>query len=322
MKTIAVLFLILCILSCNDKTQQLNTIKTDTQDFNDNSPFLIVLGTVQDAGSPQINCRKACCSSLFKKPDPSRKVVSLGIVDPRANSTYLIEATPDIAEQLKVLNSFLVNKKSDIPSSILLTHAHIGHYTGLMYLGKEATSSKKVPTYVMPRMNLFLRENGPWSQLVSQENISLVEINNGDSISLGSLTIIPIQVPHRDEFSETVGYKIIGPNNKVLFIPDIDKWSRWEKDIISMVNNVDVAYLDATFYNGKELNNRDMSQIPHPFVVETMAIFDSLNEDIRGKIHFIHFNHTNPLLNPSSTEYKECSSKKYIISSYLDRIQL
>jgi pyrroloquinoline quinone biosynthesis protein B len=265
---------------------------------------LVVLGTIQDAGSPHIACKKACCENLFKKSNPLRKVVSLGIIDPQNNKSFLFEATPDISSQVKNLKQFL-NSDNELPNGIFLSHAHIGHYTGLMYLGKEATNASQVPVYAMPRMKKFLESNGPWSQLVSTNNITLQEIENQREIKLTSnVKVIPFTVPHRDEFSETVGYKIIGPNKSVLFIPDIDKWEKWETDISAAITEVDYAFVDATFFDGKELNSRDISQIPHPFVIESMELFKALPSEEKQKIHFIHFNHTNPILNPESDAVK------------------
>jgi pyrroloquinoline quinone biosynthesis protein B len=113
--------------------------------------------------------------------------------------------------------------------------------------------------------------------------------------------VTPFLVPHRDEYSETVGYMIAGPNKKALFIPDIDKWEKWDRSIATELSKVDYAFLDATFYDGEELN-RDMSEIPHPFIVETMQLLKELPSSEKNKIHFIHFNHTNPVLDSNSAQ--------------------
>ena len=105
----------------------------------------------------------------------------------------------------------------------------------------------------------------------------------------------PILVPHRDEYSETVGYKIEGQKKSALFIPDIDKWHRWNRSIIDEVKKVDYAFLDASFFKEGELK-RDMSKIPHPFTSETTTLFENESLETKGKIHFIHFNHTNPTI--------------------------
>jgi pyrroloquinoline quinone biosynthesis protein B len=269
------------------------------------SVTLIVLGTVQDAGSPHIGCIKDCCRYLFTNPDHSRKVVSLGIADTINSRTYLFDATPDITYQMMSLLSISGQNTKQTPDGIFLTHAHIGHYTGLMYLGKEALNAKNTEVYVMPRMKDFLENNSPWDQLTDLGNISLKLLNNNTEVKLNpSLRVTPVLVPHRDEFSETVGYKIEGVSKKALFIPDIDKWSKWDRNIKEELGKVDYAFLDATFYNENETGNSDMKEIPHPFVVESMELFKDLSETEKRKIHFIHFNHTNPLLDLNSPQSK------------------
>ena len=288
-----------------------------------NEVFLIILGNVQDAGSPHINCQKECCVALFENPDKGRKVVSLGLIDGVAKKNFLFEATPDISSQLRSLKQLSTFKTTDIPDGIFLTHAHIGHYTGLMYLGKEATNTKEVPVYAMPKMKAFLETNGPWSQLVNGKNISLKSLENKKEVQLTKqIKVIPFTVLHRDEFSETVGYKIIGPHKSALFIPDIDKWEKWETSIVSEIEKVDYAFLDATFYDAVEINNRDISQIPHPFVIESMGLFKNLSAFEKGKIHFIHFNHTNPLLNLESPQSKKVLENGFNIATFNQRIDL
>ncbi|MEM8508543.1 MAG: MBL fold metallo-hydrolase [Bacteroidota bacterium] len=286
------------------------------------SVSLIVLGTVQDGGSPHIGCKRDCCALLFEQPDPSRKVVSLGIIDHQNNMTFLLEATPNLPQQLKLLNT-TAQMDTEAPSGIFVTHAHIGHYIGLMYLGKEAMNANKVPVYTLPRMKRFLETNGPWSQLVRLGNILPVKVEFEETIQLSrDVQIIPLQVPHRDEFSETAGFKIIGPDKKVLFIPDIDKWEHWGKDIRSEIKNVDYAFLDATFFDGDEINTRDLSEIPHPFVQESIALFKTLPLSERQKIHFIHFNHTNPLLRTDSNASAAVLQQGYQIARFGQLLKL
>ena len=275
---------------------------------------LVILGNVQDAGSPQIGCKTKCCKKLFENHDENRKVVSLGLIDGENQKTYLFDATPDISSQMKTITQLEEVNTSEFTDGIFLTHAHIGHYTGLMYLGKEATDGKNTPVYVMPRMKDFLSNNGPWDQLVKRKNITLQQMRPNESISLSdSISVTPILVPHRDEYSETVGYRIKGPKKSALFIPDIDKWEKWDRNIIEEIKQVDYAFLDATFYSGKEINNRDISHIPHPFVIESLQKFKNLSPSEKNKIIFIHFNHTNPLLNKKSKESQYVIKQGYNI---------
>lgn len=302
MKPFLVFILALHLFSCNLNPSVSKDI--DLRSTN-NCPSLIILGTIQDAGSPHIGCKKPCCKNLFDHPENRGYVVSLGIVDPENKKNYLIECTPDFPMQSKWLKKFSSFSETELPDAIFLTHAHIGHYSGLMYLGKEAINASSIPVYAMPRMKTFLENNGPWSQLVSQKNILINPLLNNQAIKLSSsISVTPVQVPHRDEFSETVGFIIRGTNKRVLFIPDIDKWEKWESDIIKMIADVDIAFIDGTFYNGEEINTRNISEIPHPFISESIMLFDSLSSKEKNKIHFIHFNHTNRVIDSSSAEYK------------------
>ena len=254
------------------------------------SDYIQVLGIVQDAGYPHIGCEKDCCKAV----SPGDYFVScLGLVDKTNNKRYLFDATPDIHNQLNLLEKF---SDANLVDGIFLTHAHIGHYTGLMYLGREGLGGKNIMVYALKRMSRFLTKNGPWDQLVKLNNISIQTISNKEFVKLSeNIFVIPIRVPHRDEFSETVGYKIIGKSTKILFIPDIDKWDEWKKSIIEEVKLVDYAFIDGTFYNGSELN-RDMREIPHPSIEETLQLFSNQPVAERNKIYFIHINHTNPIL--------------------------
>ena len=275
---------------------------------------LRILGTVQDAGAPQIGCSKSCCIDRFNGTDTSLKVCSIGLVDNQ--STYIIDATPDFTSQSHDLNNYAGVGNKPVVDGVFLTHAHIGHYTGLMYLGREALGAKKVSVYAMPKFVDFIENNGPWDQLVALENIKLKALQNDQWVPLSdNLSIKPLIVPHRDEYSETVGYLIQGPKKSALFIPDIDKWSKWNQSIVDYVKQVDYAFLDATFYDQRELPGRDMSEIPHPFAIESMKLFSNLNSSDKSKIYFIHLNHTNPMLNPKSEAYKKVIEAGYHVAS-------
>ena len=321
MKKYSILFLLVLLLSCAENNSLKRIVETPKPKITTTS--LVVLGTIQDAGSPQIACAKSCCAYLFDNPDPNRQIISLGLIDIETNKTYLLEATPDIGGQMKRLTSFGKSANKHVVDGIFITHAHIGHYTGVMFLGKEAMDAWEMPVYVMPKMKNFLTVNSPWDQLVTRNNIVLKELANEMPVQLSqTLQVTPILVPHRDEFSETVGYKIRGPNKTALFIPDIDKWEKWDKNIIDEIAKVDVAFLDATFYSGKEINNRNLSEIPHPFIIESLEKFKDLPGQEKNKINFIHFNHTNPVLQPNSPEGRLVLKQGFNIAKINDVFEL
>jgi len=263
-------------------------------------PYVAVLGIAQDAGFPQAGCAKTCCRAVFAGEVPPRLPVCLALVDSDGRR-YMFEATPAFPRQLHALNRLAPARAAAAPDGIFLTHGHIGHYTGLMHLGREVMGAREVPVYAMPRMVAFLGGNGPWDQLLRLGNIRLHGIKaDTPEVLSARLRVTPFLVPHRDEYTETVGYLIEGPRRKLAFIPDIDKWSRLARPIEELIARVDVAYLDATFYADGELPGRNAAEVPHPFVTESLARFAALPESERAKVRFIHFNHTNPLLQPES----------------------
>lgn len=278
-------------------------MKEEKNSTQNSKQYITVLGVAQDGGYPHIGCQKICCANVYNGKSKRKNVVALGLVDLENLQKWIFEATPDMHTQLAELEQNHL-KNNIIIDGLFLTHAHIGHYTGLMYFGREAYGKKDIPVFAMPKMTDFLKNNGPWNQLVSLKNIQLKKLQHDSTIVLNNkLKVTPFLVPHRDEFSETVGYKIEGKNKSVLFIPDIDKWHKWKKSIIEEVKKVDYAFLDATFLNQKEVK-RAMTEVPHPFIEETVNLFQNETLTTKNKVVFIHFNHTNPALQKESEEQK------------------
>lgn len=285
-------------------------------------PYLVVLGTAQDGGYPQAGTPPGDAW----EPDRRRFATSLAIVDPGSGERWLLEATPDFRDQLHLLDRLA--PASGVPGldGILLTHAHVGHYTGLIHLGREIIGASAVPVHAMPRMVDFLRTNGPWDQAVGLGNIELHPLADARAVALNDrISITPFLVPHRDEYSETVGYRIQGPTRTVLFLPDIDKWERWDEAgtrVETVLTTVDVAYLDGTFFTDGEVPGRAMSEIPHPFIVETMNRFRDAPLEERRKIRFIHLNRTNPALFAGSAERARIEAAGFRVAELLEILEL
>ena len=287
---------------------------------NSQSEYIYILGNTQDAGLPHIGCQHPFCEDSFNVYEEHYST-SIAVVNSDLKKYILFEATPDITFQLNNLKKNIFDEFL-LPESIYITHAHIGHYTGLMYFGREALGAKDLMVRVLPRMSNFLQNNGPWSQLVDIKNIKIKEINFGSSTKeLANIDITPVKVPHRDEYSETAGYIIKGKNKKALFIPDIDKWEKWDRDLSQLAKEFDFLLIDATFYDSKEIN-RDISEIPHPLVTETIDLLSGLNTENRSKVYFIHMNHTNMMLDPNSELSKLITSKGFNIARLGQKLYL
>lgn len=277
------------------------------------NPYVLVLGIGQDAGVPQMGCDSPFCQKAWKDNKLKQTVSSIALVNPKTKERWIFDATPDLPEQFQLLKTE-TNDFSNNLSGIFLTHAHIGHYTGLMYLGRESMNSKDVKVFAMPRMKQMLETNAPWSQLVNIKNIALQSLQNKENVSLGeNISVEPFLVPHRDEFSETVGFKITANKKSLVFIPDIDKWQKWSEKLEDVVRENDYVLIDGTFYGDSEIN-RPMSEVPHPFVSETTELLKNLPMNEKNKVYFIHFNHSNPLVQGDKKKINELKKKGFNIT--------
>lgn len=306
------LFLMMLLVGCS---------RTSNKKTTSSKQYITVLGIAQDGGYPHIGCQKTCCQSIYKGLSKRKSVVSLGLIDKELNGKWIFEATPDVSTQLADLEQNHL-KKDNLIDGVFLTHGHIGHYTGLMYFGKEALGKKGTTVYAMPKMKNYLETSGPWSQLVELENIRIKELQQDSIVDLNSnVKVIPFLVPHRDEYSETVGYKIIGPKKAALFIPDIDKWQKWNRNIVEEVKHVDYAFVDATFFDANEVK-RPISEIPHPFIIETVSLFENETLETKNKVIFIHFNHTNSAIESNSEARKKIEKLGFRFASEGDHYEL
>lgn len=313
---------LLMLASCSSTRVSLSDSAGGPDSGGADRPYVLVLGTAQDGGYPQAGCKRECCAAAWRDASKRRGVACIAVIDPASEQRWMFDATPNFPDQLRLLDEIAPPASGLGLSGVLLTHAHIGHYTGLMYLGREALGARDVPVYAMPRMRTFLETNGPWDQLVRLRNIELRPMEAGRQVALNDrVRVTPLLVPHRHEYSETVGFRIDGPHRSVLYIPDIDKWDRWDRSIEDLITDVDAAYLDGTFFADGEVS-RPMAEIPHPFITESMRRFEPLAPEDRAKVHFIHLNHTNPALRPDSDARRRIDHAGFRLAEVGERIAL
>ena len=284
-----------------------------------------VLGTAQDGGVPQPGCARECCLRVRANDALRRYPVSLGIVG-ADGSTHLIEASRSLGEQFEIWHS--VDPVEGSLTSLSITHAHLGHVDGLGLFGKEAMGAKNLTLHCSESFAALIENNPPWHELRKQGAIvpNTWASNESFEPSPGcGFTINPIPIPHRDELSDNHALLIEGVGRNLLFMPDHDSWletlggstiRQWLSEL-----NVDIALLDATFWDVDELPHRDLSEITHPTVRESLEMLGGRMEG-DPDIRFLHLNHTNPLCNPSSPEVAELESKGWALASEGDSFTL
>lgn len=293
----------------------------------DLAPRVVVLGTVQDGGLPQAGCTCAQCAAARRDPARRRHVASLALVVPATGHTWLIDATPDLAAQIDRIHAWRSHPEGRPDrrpvDGVLLTHAHVGHYLGLALFGFEAVDTRDLPVYGSPRMAAFLRGNGPWSQLVARRNVELREFRPGEPFALDAgVTVTPIAVPHRDEFTDTMAFLFRGPRRALLYVPDTDAWASWPRPLPEVLRGVDVALLDGTFASRDELPDRDVAKIKHPLIVDTMDLLAPLVRAGGLRVLFTHLNHSNPALDPASPARRAIEARGFRVLAEGDELAL
>jgi pyrroloquinoline quinone biosynthesis protein B len=322
-----ILFVLCLVLACADERKEANPVNEPSVSKNTKGPAqakidgprVRILGIAQDGGLPHAACRCAQCSAARRDPTRGSFVASVGIIAPKAGQTFLVDVTPDVIAQLNLLADVRTLGSGNVDRApvdgAFLTHAHMGHYLGLAHLGFEAVNTKGMPLWCTEKMGAFLTKNAPWDRLVSQKNVALKPVRSGEAVALpDGISVTPISVPHRAEYTDTVGYYIAGSRSKILYIPDTSPWHVWSTPMLDALDGVDVALLDGTFYSGDELPGRDISKIGHPLIVDTMKRLESRVKSGKLAVYFVHLNHTNPALDPTSAARKAIEQRGFHVA--------
>ena len=270
--------------------------------------YALVLGTAQDGGMPQTGCYTPRCEAARRDP---RYVASMALIQPGAGRYYLVDATPDLTRQLDLIPGAAFRRRAQERrpfDGIFLTHAHIGHYLGVALLGREGLGISRTPCYCSPDMAEYLSTNGPWSLLVDEGRLYFpaVTVDEWHRVDY-SLSVKLIPVPHRHEFSDTVAFVFRGPTRSLLYVPDIDRWEDWQVGVEELVREVDVAFLDGSFYSPSEVPGRNIEDIPHPLIPNSMDLLQRAVDD-GNRVVFTHLNNTNPAHDESSAAARDIAT--------------
>jgi pyrroloquinoline quinone biosynthesis protein B len=274
-----------------------------------------VLGTAQDGGNPQFGT----ASSV----GPARTASSVAIVDD-AGRALLLDASPDLRLQQRRLRDGVPAYAARLDPApfdgVAITHAHMGHYSGLVHFGKEALGTTAVPLWVTPALAGFLRANQPWRTLLDDGNLDVRVVDPGVAFApWPGLEVTPVAVPHRGEHSDTVAFSVRTAGMRLLYLPDIDAWEPWP-EATGVIAGHDVALLDGTFFSGDELPHRDMAAVAHPLVPDTLERFGHLTAGRRLVI--THLNHTNPAADPSSPAAAAVTAAGFTVAEEMQAIAL
>lgn len=255
-----------------------------------------LLGTAQDGGIPQADC--ACLRCAAAAADPAlRRLPSCVAVAAGDSPPVLLDAAwalPEQAARLRRMREKGTGAERMLPfAAILLTHAHMGHYTGLVHLGREGASARAFPVHCTRAMGDFLAANRPFAHLLDRGEINLRLFEPGVPFAPApGLRATAIEVPHRNEDADTVCFRMESDGRSLLYLPDADVLPA---PLVAEIRAADLALVDGTFYTHDEVapgGRADGAAVPHPPVRETRKALAGA----RGRVLYTHLNHTNPLL--------------------------
>ena len=154
-------------------------------------------------------------------------------------------------------------------------------------------------------------------------NIEINAFKPGDALGIDArVRVTSLRVPHREEYSDTVGFLFTGSKSSVLYVPDTEPWAKWEPSLPAVLDRVDVLLVDGTFYSAAELPGRSVSSIGHPLITDTMDLLQHRVSAGKLKVYFTHLNHSNPVLDPASPERRAVESRGFHVAAELQRFPL
>ena len=276
-------------------------------------PEVVVLGVAQDGGVPHAGCLCLNCRAARSDPGRHHLPVSLGLVS--GDRFAMVDATSGFEAQHAMLwnhSSAACEWEAErfpAPESIVLTHAHTGHYTGLWQLDRSVLAASGTRVLGPPRTMQLLLDNEPWQAMQREGFIAMEQVGFNRPFELmPKIRMELLEVPHRSEWgTDTAALTLAGPQRKMLYLPDIDFWDAWDRDVLATVREYDIALLDGCFWVAPPRKG-----VPHPPVTETMDRLQEIAGDV--EIVFTHFNHSNPVLTQGSPERSTVEERGFRIA--------
>ena len=243
---------------------------------------LVVLGSGQDGGSPQLGSQGA---------STARTASSVAVVSDRMR--LLFDASPDLRTQSTVLWD---GRSGPVFDAVFITHLHMGHYAGLVHFGREAADTHRIPLHASPSVIDALEANEPWASLFRNGNLLPEPMES--PVRFERVEVRRLPVPHRPDISDASAFSVsVDGKPWALYLPDIDGWDLWDQAHVVVAAH-DLCVVDATFGAEDEVPGRDLATIPHPLVADTIERFGDLASSTT--IVLSHINHSNAINDPTS----------------------
>jgi len=277
-----------------------------------------VLGSAAGGGFPQWNCHCGTCEAARTGERARPRTQSSLAIRGDDGPWFLVNASPDLRQQLETLEPERVDGVRAPPiAGVLLTDAEIDHTAGLLLLRESATP---VRVFGDAGVERALRDGYPvlrmlerycdaeWQTLEPTRPQAL----EGSSLGVEAFPVggdAPRYLGGSDVELEASGFvfRDRATGSVVTYVPGL---ARLDDEVVARLAASDLALVDGTFWREDELarlgisdrSARDMGHVPLSGPGGTLEMLTRLE---RPRKALVHINNTNPILLEDSRERDE-----------------
>jgi pyrroloquinoline quinone biosynthesis protein B len=272
-----------------------------------------VLGSAAGGGFPQWNCHCEVCDAARAGVRAVPRTQSSLAIRGDDGPWFLVNASPDLREQLEALAAPPVDGVRTPPvAGVLLTDAEIDHTAGLLLMRESAT-----PLRVIGDAGVERALRGGYPVLAMLERYCGAEwqtLERGRRQPLEGLAVEPFaaggDAPRYlgpDVALEASGLVFSDTSGTVTYVPGL---ARLDDSMIARLAASDLVLVDGTFWHDDDLTRlglsdrtaRDMGHTPLAGPDGTLAVLAGLE---RPRKVLVHINNTNPILLEDSPERRQ-----------------
>ena len=274
-----------------------------------------VLGSAAGGGSPQWNCHCEVCEAARTGVRARPRTQSSLAVRGGQGPWFLVNASPDLRQQLETLDQRGVDGVRAQPiAGVLLTDAEIDHTAGLLLLRESATPLRvygdagveRALSDGYPVLPMLQRYCGAeWQPLEPGRTLPI----DGSSLEVESFAAGGDAPRYLDGKLEAAGFvfRDRATGGVATYVPGL---ARLDDSVVARFAASDLVLVDGTFWRHDELARlgisdrtaADMGHVPLSGPGGTLEVLAGLE---RPRTVLIHINNTNPILLEDSPEREE-----------------
>ena len=274
-----------------------------------------VLGSAAGGGSPQWNCHCEVCEAARTGVRARPRTQSSLAIRGGQGPWFLVNASPDLRQQLETLDQPGVDGVRAQPiAGVLLTDAEIDHTAGLLLLRESATPLRvygdagveRALSDGYPVLPMLQRYCGAeWQPLEPGRTLPI----DGSSLEVESFAAGGDAPRYLDGELEAAGFvfRDRATGGVATYVPGL---ARLDDSVVARFAASDLVLVDGTFWRHDELARlgisdrtaADMGHVPLSGPGGTLEVLAGLE---RPRTVLIHINNTNPILLEDSPEREE-----------------